>query len=58
MRAMTEGFAWLIAAIGIGLAVGASVGGFAVDFAGARATFLVAAAAAMLAAWIALLGRR
>jgi len=55
---LTEGFTWLIAATGIGMAAGSSAGGLAVDIAAARAAFLVAAAAALLAASIALLGRR
>jgi MFS family permease len=55
---LTEGFAWLIAAIAIGYAGGSSAGGLAVDAVGARAAFLVAGAAALLAAGIAGLGRR
>jgi predicted MFS family arabinose efflux permease len=56
--ALTEGFTWLIAATGIGIAHGSSAGGLAADLVAARAAFLVAAAAALLAASIALMGRR
>jgi predicted MFS family arabinose efflux permease len=56
--ALTEGFTWLIAATGIGIAAGSPAGGLAVDLAAARAAFLAAAAAAPLAASIALMGRR
>jgi len=56
--ALTEGFTWLIAATGIGIAAGSPAGGLAVDLAAARAAFLAAAAAALLAASIALMGRR
>jgi len=54
---LTEGFAWLDAATGIGFASGSSAGGLAADLAGARPAFLVAAAA-LLAAGIAALSRR
>ena len=55
---LTEGFAWLDAATGIGFAAGSTAGGLAADAAGARPAFLVVAAAALLAAAIATLGRR
>ena len=55
---LTEGFAWLDAATGIGFAAGSAAGGLAADAAGARTAFMVAAAAALLAAAIATLGRR
>ena len=55
---LTEGFAWLDAATGIGFAAGSTAGGLAADAAGPRPAFLVVAAAALLAAAIATLGRR
>src|SRR5262249_26226805 len=55
---LTEGFAWLDAATGIGFAAGSTAGGLAADAAGPRPAFLLAAAAALLAAAIATLGRR
>jgi len=55
---LTEGFAWLDAATRIGFAAGSSAGGLAADAAGPRPAFLVAAAAALLAAAIATLGQR
>jgi predicted MFS family arabinose efflux permease len=55
---LTEGFTWLNAATGIGLASGSAAGGLAADAVGPRAAFLVAAAAALLAAAIATLGQR
>jgi len=53
----TEGFAWLDAATGLGLAAGYSAGGLATTAAGARAAFLAVTVAALLAATIATLGR-
>src|SRR5262245_58708305 len=55
---LTEGFAWLDAATGIGFAAGSTAGGLAADAAGPRPAFLIAAAAALLAAGTATLGRR
>lgn len=55
---LTEGFTWLNAATAIGLAAGSSAGGLAVDAAGPRTAFLAAAAAGLLAAGIATLGRQ
>jgi len=55
---LTEGFAWLDAATGIGFAAGSTAGGLAADAAGARPAFLVAAAAALLAAEVAMVGQR
>jgi MFS family permease len=57
-QVLTEGFAWLIAATALGFAAGSTAGGLAVDAAGARTAFLVGAGAALLAAGIAVLGRR
>jgi predicted MFS family arabinose efflux permease len=54
---LTEGFTWLNAATAVGLAAGSSAGGLAVDAAGPRTAFLAAAAAGLLAAAIATLGR-
>ncbi len=54
---LTEGFTWLIAAAGIGIAAGTSAGGFTADHVAARAAFLIATAAALLAASIAAAGR-
>jgi len=58
LAVLTEGFAWLDAAIGIGFAFGSSAGGLATDAVGARRAFLVGTAAALLAAGIATQGRR
>ena len=58
LRRLTEGFAWLDAATGIGFAAGSAAGGLAADAAGPRPAFLVAAAAALLAAGIATVGQR
>jgi MFS family permease len=48
--AVTEAFTWIGTALGLGVAVGASVAGKIVDVAGANAAFLVATVAAALAA--------
>jgi predicted MFS family arabinose efflux permease len=51
---LTEGMAVLHTAMGIGIAPGATVAGFAVDAAGASAAYVVPAAAGLLgalAAW-------
>jgi hypothetical protein len=48
--AVTEAFTWIGTAVGLGVAVGASVAGKVVDTAGANAAFLVATGAAGLAA--------
>ena len=47
---VTEAFTWIGTALGLGVAVGASVAGKIVDAAGANAAFLVATVAAALAA--------
>jgi len=47
---VTEAFTWIGTAIGLGVAVGASVAGKIVDVAGANTAFLVATVAAALAA--------
>ena len=44
--AVTEAFTWIGTALGLGVAVGASVAGKVVDVAGANAAFLVATVAA------------
>jgi len=48
--AVTEAFTWIGTALGLGVAVGASVAGKVVDVAGANAAFLVATASAAIAA--------
>jgi hypothetical protein len=48
--AVTEAFPWIGTALGLGVAVGASVAGKVVDVAGANAAFLVATVAAAIAA--------
>ena len=48
--AVTEAFTWIGTALGLGVAIGASVAGKIVDVAGANAGFLVATVAAALAA--------
>ena len=48
--AVTEAFTWIGTALGLGVAVGASVAGKVVDVAGANRAFLVATVAAALAA--------
>jgi MFS family permease len=48
--AVTEAFTWIGTALGLGVAIGASVAGKIVDLAGANAAFLVATVAAGIAA--------
>jgi MFS family permease len=48
--AVTEAFTWIGTALGLGVAIGASVSGKVVDIAGANAAFLVATVAAAVAA--------
>ncbi|WP_097182720.1 MFS transporter [Blastococcus haudaquaticus] len=48
--AVTEAFTWIGTALGLGVAVGASVAGKIVDVSGANAAFLVATVAAAIAA--------
>jgi MFS family permease len=48
--AVTEAFTWIGTALGLGVAIGASVAGKIVDVAGANASFVVATTAAALAA--------
>jgi MFS family permease len=48
--AVTEAFTWIGTALGLGVAVGASVAGKVVDVSGANAAFLVATVAAAIAA--------
>jgi MFS family permease len=48
--AVTEAFTWIGTALGLGVAIGASVAGKVVDVVGANAAFLVATVAAAIAA--------
>jgi predicted MFS family arabinose efflux permease len=48
--AVTEAFTWIGTALGLGVAIGASVAGKIVDLYGANAAFLVATVSAALAA--------
>jgi MFS family permease len=48
--AVTEAFTWIGTALGLGVAIGASVAGKVVDVSGANAAFLVATVAAAIAA--------
>ena len=48
--AVTEAFTWIGTALGLGVAIGASVAGKIVDVSGANAAFLVATVAAAIAA--------
>ena len=50
--AVTEAFTWIGTALGLGVAVGASVAGWLVDAAGANTAFSVAAVAAAVAALV------
>ena len=50
--AVTEAFTWIGTALGLGVAVGASVSGKIVDLAGANTSFLVATVAAALGAGV------
>jgi MFS family permease len=56
--ATTEAFTWIGTALGLGVAVGASLAGKIVDTAGANAAFLVATAAAAVAAVAVAAGQR
>jgi predicted MFS family arabinose efflux permease len=47
---VTEAFTWIGTALGLGVAIGASVAGKIVDVSGANAAFLVATVAAAIAA--------
>jgi MFS family permease len=57
-RSRTEGLTWFSTGLGLGVAVAASVAGQVVDAAGGRAAFGVAVGSGLLAALIALVGRR
>ena len=54
--AVTEAFTWIGTALGLGVAIGASVAGKVVDVAGANRAFLVATVAAAVAAAAVLAG--
>jgi MFS family permease len=56
--AVTEAFTWIGTALGLGVAIGASVAGKVVDVHGANAAFLVATVAAAIAAIAVGLGQR
>jgi MFS family permease len=56
--AVTEAFTWIGTALGLGVAVGASVAGKVVDAAGANRAFLVATVAAAVAAAAVLAGQK
>jgi MFS family permease len=56
--AVTEAFTWIGTALGLGVAVGASVAGKVVDVSGANAAFLVATVAAAIAAVVVALCQR
>ncbi|GAB3683865.1 MFS transporter [Actinocorallia lasiicapitis] len=55
-RQLTEGLGWCGAAIGVGVAIGASVGGHLIDSGGTRASFSLAFGAAAAAVLAGLLG--
>ena len=55
---VTEAFTWIGTALGLGVAVGASVSGKVVDVAGANMAFLVATVAAAVAAVVVVLCQR
>jgi predicted MFS family arabinose efflux permease len=55
---VTEAFTWIGTALGLGVALGASVAGKVVDVAGANMAFLVATVAAAVAAVVVLLCQR
>jgi MFS family permease len=55
---LTEGFAWLTAAIGLGIAVGAALAGQLIDAYGPNHAFLLTTGAAATGTLIALIGRR
>jgi len=56
--ARTEGFTWLNSGLGVGVAVGSTVGGALADGPGARTAFLTCLAGALLALGVAGVGRR
>ena len=56
--AVTEAFTWIGTALGLGVALGASIAGKVVDVAGANMSFLVATAAAAIAAVVVALCNR
>jgi MFS family permease len=56
--AVTEAFTWIGTALGLGVAIGASVAGKIVDIEGANAAFLVATVAAAIAAVVVALFQR
>jgi predicted MFS family arabinose efflux permease len=56
--ATTEAFTWIGTALGLGVAVGASVAGKVVDVAGANAAFGVSTVAAFVAAVVVALSQR
>jgi predicted MFS family arabinose efflux permease len=56
--AVTEAFTWIGTALGLGVAVGASVAGKIVDAAGANMSFLVATVAAAIGAVVVALSQR
>ncbi|MGY1642154.1 MFS transporter [Geodermatophilus sp. SYSU D00703] len=56
--ATTEAFTWIGTALGLGVAIGASVAGKVVDVAGANAAFAVATIAALVAAVVVAAGQR
>ncbi|MBC7291749.1 MAG: MFS transporter [Actinotalea sp.] len=55
---LTEGLTWVSTALGVGVAIGASVGGALIDQGGARGGFLVVAGAAVAAVVATLAGSR
>ncbi|MGY1705188.1 MFS transporter [Geodermatophilus sp. SYSU D00697] len=56
--ATTEAFTWIGTALGLGVAIGASVAGKVVDVAGANAAFAVSTVAALVAAVVVAAGQR
>ncbi len=55
---LTEGLAWVATALGVGVAAGSALSGAAVDTAGAHRAYLVPVAAGVIAAAVAVGGRR
>ncbi|WP_289009449.1 MFS transporter [uncultured Thermomonospora sp.] len=55
---VTEAFAWIVAAIGVGAAAGSAVAGFGQDLAGVPGAFAGAGAGGLLALAVCLAGRR
>jgi predicted MFS family arabinose efflux permease len=53
---VTEAFAWLVTAFGVGSAIGAALAGFAGDVAGVRGAFAVAGAGGVLALLVLVVG--